>query len=147
MQQRPPIRVSCACVSIAMFLAFTAAPASATPATLRRALSNIVCGPLDVALAPIVGPKMTVDNLRFIDDTPGVRAFWAVPGVVWNTGIEIGLGVIREMTGLLELGPGLLLFFSDSDLDPLLAPVEDSEALVDYETPILHFRFGMFYTA
>jgi hypothetical protein len=145
-QRRRRLAVS-AFLLVSMALAFAAPPAAATPATLRRALSNIVCGPLDVALAPIVGPKMTVDNLRFIDDTPGVRAFWAVPGVIWNTGIEIGLGVIREMTGLIELGPGLLLFFSESDLDPLLAPVEDSEALVDYETPLIHFRFGMFYTA
>ncbi len=122
-------------------------PASATPATLKRALGNILFGPMDVLTAPIVGPKSAIDNIRFIDDTPGVRAFWALPGVVWNTGIVIGLGVIREMTGLIELGPGLLLFFSESDLDPLLAPVEDSDALVDYETPVIHVRFGMFYTA
>lgn len=147
MRIRGKFRSAGAGLLVCALLQLPAAPASATPETLRRALGNILCGPLDVLMAPIVGPKMTIDNIRFIDDTPGVRAFWALPGVVWNTGITIGLGVIREMTGLIELGPGLLLFFSESDLDPLLAPVEDSDALVDYETPVLHLRFGMFYTA
>lgn len=147
MRSRPILRSAGAGLSLSALLLLAAPPASATPATLRRAIGNILFGPLDVLMAPVVGPKMTIDNLRFIDDTPGVRAFWALPGVVWNTGITIGVGVIREMTGLIEIIPGVLLFFSDSDLDPLLAPVEDSDALVDYDTPLLHVRFGMFYTA
>ena len=147
MRTAPGLRRLALALGLAALFSLPALPVRATPATLRRALGNMLGGPMDVLLAPVVGPKMTVDNLRFIDDSPGVRAFWALPGVVWNTGIVIGLGVIREMTGLLELGPGFLLFFSESDLDPMLAPVEDSDALLDYETSILHFRFGMFYTA
>ncbi len=147
MRSRPILRSAGAGLALSALLLLAPLPASATPATLRRAIGNILFGPLDVLMAPVVGPKMTIDNLRFIDDTPGVRAFWALPGVAWNTGITIGVGVIREMTGLIEIIPGVLLFFSDSDLDPLLAPVEDSDALVDYDTPLLHVRFGMFYTA
>jgi hypothetical protein len=124
-----------------------AAPAQATPETLKRSISNILFGPFDVALAPVVAAKTVYDGVRFIDDSLAVRLFYPVPGVIWNTGIVAGVGVIREMTGLLELIPGLLLFFSKDDLDPLLAPAEDSDALVEIENDFLPIRFGVLYTA
>ena len=124
-----------------------AAPAQATPETLKRAVSNILFAPLDVALAPVVGAKTVYDGVRFIDDSLGVRIFYPIPGVIWNTGIVAGVGVIREMTGLIELIPGLLLFFSKDDLDPLLDPAESTDALVDIPNDFLPIRFGVLYTA
>ncbi len=124
-----------------------AAPAAATPETLKRAVGNILFGPLDVALAPVVGAKTVYDGVRFIDDSIGVRIAYPIPGVIWNTGIVAGMGVIREITGLLELIPGLILFFSDDDLDPLLDPVEDGDALIDIRNDWLPVRFGVLYTA
>ena len=124
-----------------------AAPAQASPETLKRSLGNILCAPLDVALSPVVGAKTVYDNIRFIDDSLGVRIAYPIPGVIWNTGIVIGIGVIREMTGLVELIPGLLLFFSKDDLDPLLDPAESADALVEIENDFLPIRFGVLYTA
>ncbi|MCH2171095.1 hypothetical protein MK489_09960 [Myxococcota bacterium] len=119
----------------------------ATPETLRRAISNIVCAPGDVLLSPVVATYTVVDNMRSINDSTGVRVAYAFPAVVWNTGIVVGIGVIREITGLLELFPGVGLFFSESDIDPLLAPVENSEALWEYENDAIYLRVGMLYTA
>jgi hypothetical protein len=124
-----------------------AAPAQASPETLKRSLGNILFAPLDVALAPVVGAKTVYDGVRFIDDSLWVRIVYPVPGVVWNTGIVIGIGVVREMTGLIELIPGLLLFFSKDDLDPLLDPAESADALVEIENDFLPIRFGLLYTA
>jgi hypothetical protein len=124
-----------------------AAPAQASPETLKRSLGNILFAPLDVALAPVVGAKTVYDGVRFIDDSLGVRIFYPIPGVIWNTGIVAGIGVIREMTGLIELIPGLLLFFSKDDLDPLLDPAESADALVEIENDFLPIRFGLLYTA
>jgi hypothetical protein len=124
-----------------------AAPAQATPETLKRALGNILFAPLDVALSPVVAAKTVYDGVRFIDDSLGVRLAYPVPGVFWNTGIVAGMGVIREITGLLELLPGLILFFSEDDLDPLLDPAEEGDALVEIRNEWLPIRFGVLYTA
>ncbi|NQZ98272.1 MAG: hypothetical protein HRU01_17295 [Myxococcales bacterium] len=131
----------------AVSLLWLTSTASASPETLQRAVANVLCAPFDVALSPVIATYTVVDNVRNIGDSEGVRLAYALPGVAWNTGLVIGIGVIREITGLLEILPGLGLFFSESDIDPLLAPVENSEALIDIETPILWIRIGMLYTA
>ncbi len=138
-------RLLALCAGLALG-ASAAAPAHATPETLKRAVSNIVGAPFDVLLAPIVGTQIVVNNLQDIDDSLGVRIAYPLPGVVWKTAETIGVGVIRCITGLIELVPGLILLFSDTDLDPLLAPAEDADAMVDIETPVLYIRFGLYYT-
>jgi hypothetical protein len=129
-----------------LFLAGLAGPASASPETLRRSVGNILFGPVDVAFAPIVAAQNTYNNLQNVDDTMGVRVAYTVPGYVWNTSMQIAGGTIRLLSGLLEFLPGLGLVFFDADLDPLFAPPEKSAALVDYDTPPLHFKFGLTYT-
>jgi hypothetical protein len=120
-------------------------PASASPETLKRAVSNMLFGPLDVVFAPVVGSQTVYRNVQDIDDTMWVRVFYLVPGVAWNTALEIGSGIIRCMTGGIELLPGIGLLPFEADLDPLFAPPEKSDALVDRETPILHVKFGVNY--
>jgi hypothetical protein len=123
-----------------------AAPASAGRWTFQRAAGNILMAPLDLVLAPYVGTQTIVNNLQDIDDTTGVRIGWVVPGLVWNTGMQIGGALMRELVGLVELGPGLLLLPFEGEMDPLYAPPERSEALVDYETDYLWVKFGVRYT-
>lgn len=122
-------------------------PASATSETLKRSIESIICAPFDVLLSPVISVITITDNLRFIDDSPGVQIAYPLPAVGWNTGMVIGIGVIRGIDGLLEFIPGVLLFFSESDIDPLFAPVENSEALFEIDSPIILLRFGMKYTA
>jgi hypothetical protein len=131
---------------LALGMAFAAAsPASASPETLKRSMSNILFGPVDIVFAPVVGSQTVYRNIQDIDDSMWVRVFYVLPGVAWNTTLTAGSGIIRCMTGLIELLPGLGLLFFEADLDPLFAPPEKADALVDKETPILNVKFGVNY--
>lgn len=122
-----------------------ASPAGATPDTLRRSVGNILMAPLDFVLAPYVATKAVVNNVRDIDDTTGVRVAWFLPALVWNTGMQLGGAMLRELAGLIEFVPGLGLVPFEADMDPLYAPAERSEALVDIETTPLWIKFGVNY--
>jgi hypothetical protein len=131
-------------VALGLLLA-PASPAAASPETLKRAVGNILFGPLDIVFSPVVGSQTVYRNVQDIEDTMWVRVVYLVPGVAWNTTLEMGSGIIRCMTGLIELLPGIGLLPFEADLDPLFAPPEKSDALVDLETPILHVKFGVNY--
>jgi hypothetical protein len=129
-----------------LLLCVSAGPAAATPETLKRSVSNLLFGPVDIALTPYVAATNVYNNLQNVDDTMGVRIAYALPGYVWNMGVQIGAGTIRVLTGAIEFLPGLGLLFFDADMDPLFAPVEKAPALVDVDTPPLHMKFGITYT-
>ena len=120
-------------------------PAGASPATLKRSMSNMLMGPLDIVFAPVVGTQSVYRNIQDIDDSMWVRVVYVVPGVAWNTTLQAGAGIIRCMTGVLEFLPGLGLLFFEADLDPIFAPPEKADALVDRETPVLDLKFGVDY--
>jgi hypothetical protein len=134
-------------IGIVLMLLLAAPPASATPDTLKRSMGNILFAPFDLVLSPVVAGRIVYTNMRDIDDSQWVRIVYPLPGYVWTTGLQIGASVLREITGLIELLPGLGLVFFEADLDPLYAPVERGEALVDVETPVLNIKFGMNYTS
>jgi hypothetical protein len=134
-----------ALLAATLLLALLPAAASASPETLKRSVGNMLFGPVDVAFGPVVAAQSIYNNLQNVDDTMAVRVAYTVPGYVWNTAMQVGGGVTRVLTGVIEFLPGLGLVFFDADLDPLFAPVERSEALVDYDTPPLHFKFGVNY--
>jgi hypothetical protein len=129
-----------------VLLAGWVGPASGSPETLKRSVSNILMGPLDVVFTPVVAARSVYTNLQNVDDTMGVRVAYALPGYVWNMGVQIAGGTVRVIAGAIEFLPGLGLFFFDADLDPLFAPADKSAALVDYDTPPLNFKFGITYT-
>jgi len=141
------IRRFCACAAAAALLISAASPAAASPETLKRALGNILFAPLDIALSPIVAARSIYQNIRDIDDSLGVRLAYTIPGFVWNMGVTIGAGGIREFTGLFELVPGIFLVPFEADMGPLFAPPEKAGALVDIETPPLNIKFGIDYTS
>jgi len=139
-----PRRAALAAVALALGLA-AAPPAGASPETLKRSVGNILFGPFDVACAPIVGTRTVFRNIQDIEDSMWVRVAYVLPGVVWNITLEAGSGIIRTMTGLIEILPGIGLLPFKADLDPLFSPVEKSDALVDQETPVLDFKFCIDY--
>lgn len=122
-----------------------ASPAGADTETLKRSLSNVAMSPLDLILSPYNGPRSVVVNIREIEDTTGVRVFYFLPGLFWNTGLYMGAAMLRGVAGVLEFLPGLGLFFFDAELDPLFPPPERNEALVDIETPVMYVKFGVHY--
>jgi len=122
-----------------------ASPALASPETLKRSVSNILFGPLDFALGPVTGARSVYNNLRDIDDTMGVRVAYAVPGVVWNSAMQMSGGVLRLITGVIELVPGLFLLPFEADMDPLLAVVDRADALIDEEYDFMPVKIGVSY--
>jgi hypothetical protein len=123
------------------------APADASPATLKRSIENLTLFPIDLVLSPVVAGRTVVRNLQDVDDSELVRIVYPIPGFAWVTTVQIGAAVLRGVTGAFELLPGIGLFFFDADLDPLFDPADENEALVDFETPIYHVRFGIDYTS
>ena len=99
-------------------------------------------------LSPITAGKVIFNNLNNVEDTTGVRLFWAIPGYIWVTGLTIGASVLRAIAGAFELVPGLVLVFTDAELDPLFDPVEKGEGLIwDRPTPVMDIRLGVDYTS
>ena len=120
--------------------------AEASPQTLKRSISNILCAPFDIVLSPVVAARSIYLNLQETQDSLPVRIFYPLPGFAWNTGVQVGAGGIRLLSGVLELLPGLALLFFEKDLDPLFDPAERGEALLDADTPPLRFKIGVDYT-
>lgn len=135
--------------SLALALALTvgaAAPARAGGEALKRAVSNLVCAPLDLALAPVVAGTTMVSNLKNVGDSTAVRYFYPPFGYLWLTGVQVGASVLRGISGGLELLPGLILLPFDAEMQPLFGPAEKGEAYVDQDTPPFHFKIGIDYT-
>ena len=136
-----------ALVAIALTLALGAAsPAQAGPDVLKRSVGNILFAPIDMALSPFIAANTIYTNLRNVDDSLGVRVAYVPMGFAWNTGVQAMGAVVREITGLIELVPGIGLFFLDADMDPLLAPVERGNALMSVDSEIFPIKIGIDYT-
>jgi hypothetical protein len=123
--------------------------AHATSATLKRSIENMTLFPFDVLMSPVVAGQTlytNYTNLRDIEDSTAVRIAYPIPGYVWLTAVQIGAGVLRGVTGVFEFIPGLILLPLDADMAPLFDPADENEALVDYELPFYHMRFGINYT-
>ena len=132
--------------AIACLLAMSAAsPAAASPDTFKRAFTNIIFGPVDFALSPVVASRAAYNNLRDIDDSTGVRIAYAVPGVAWNTAFVMGGAVLRTFSGLLEIIPGIILIPFEADMDPIYAPAERADALIWEEFDTFTLKVGINY--
>jgi hypothetical protein len=110
-----------------------AGPAAATTDVIQRSFENMPQGLFDAALSPYTSARSIYNNMRSIQDTPGVRVAYLVPGYAWNVMCNFGGGLIRTLTGVLELPTGLVLLFSDAEMDPLFDPVEDNDAVFVYD--------------
>jgi hypothetical protein len=123
-----------------LLVALVPAPAAASPDTLRRGLGNVIMGPFDMLLSPVQGLYTVTRNLEDIDDSTGVRIGYAAPGWAWLTFLDFGSGMIRILTGALEIVPGVVLFASESDLETLFDPVEDGRALFAWDNPLIEIE-------
>jgi hypothetical protein len=133
------------CLAAATLLLGVAGPASASPETLKRSVSNVLFGPLDFALGPITGTRSVYSNLQNIEDTTGVRVVFAVPGAAWSSAMNMAGGVLRTFTGLLEFVPGLVLLPFEADMDPLFTMPERQDALIDEEFDFMTVKIGVNY--
>src|SRR5262245_62729727 len=132
-------------VGALMMVVGAASPAHAGPDVLKRSVGNILFAPVDMVLSPFIAANTIYTNLRNVDDSLGVRVAYVPMGFAWNTGVQAMGAVVREITGLIELVPGIGLFFLDADMDPLLAPVERGNALLNVESEIFPVKIGVDY--
>lgn len=116
--------------------------------TLIRALTNTIFGPVDIALSPVVAGVSIYQNLKDVDDSLAVKIAYPVPGYFWVTGVQLGAGGLRTVTGLvLELVPGAILaFIPNAEMDPMFDPVDRGSALVDWDNDNFPVKFGINYT-
>jgi hypothetical protein len=142
---RHSLRRSLAALGTLMVALAAAGPAQAGPDVLKRAVGNILFAPIDMALSPIVAAHTLYNNLRNVEDSVGVRVAYVPVGFCWNSGVQAMGAVTREITGLLELLPGIGLFFLQADMDPLYAPVERGNALLTVENDIFPVKIGVDY--
>lgn len=127
-------------------LALPAAPADASPQTLKRSVQNMTQGPLDMATAPVTSGWSIYNNIRSVGDSTAVRIFYPIPGYAWNVMVNVGAGALRTLTGVMEFVPGLVLLPFESDLDPLFDPVDSSPSLINWENGIYDLKFANDYT-
>ena len=135
--------------ALAIAIAFTglvASPVAATPEVLKRSIENLSQFPLDLVLSPIVAGQTVYTNMADIDDSPGVRMFYPVPGYFWTIFVQAGASILRGMTGVIELLPGMALLFTDAEYDPIFDPAAEQDGLVDFETDFYYVKFGINYT-
>ncbi len=122
------------------------APAMAGGQTLKRSVGNITQWPLDMILSPITGGRRLFVNMRKEKDPLAVKVLFFLPGFIFLTGTNIFGGTMRAFAGVAELPPGLvLIFMKDSEMYPLFPITERGWAIVDADTPVFHFKFGIDY--
>jgi hypothetical protein len=131
--------------SVALLLAGSA---GATTTVIKRSFENMPQGVVDAALSPYTAGAAIYNNMTTIEDTTPVRVAYVVPGYLWNVMANFGGGVIRSITGLIELPAGLVLLFSDADMEPLFDPAEDNEGLLTYDEyeDIYRVKMGINYS-
>lgn len=146
-RKRRGLRAALTLTLAASFLCLSSFQSVASTETLKRSVSNILQGPLDLVLAPMTAAKGITTKMIDSEDSNWVRAIFVAPGYIWYTGVIVGAGVLRVVTGGLELVPGILLMPFEADLDPLFDPVDRAPALVEFDTPCcINIRFGIDYT-
>jgi len=126
-----------------------AAGADGRAATLQRAVSNTLMGPLDVALSPVVTAKTVYERSRADDYSwPGTVAMTLLGGAGFFFPTNAAAGCFRIWAGLFELplGVGMLVARSFTDWEPPeFFEVSEAPALVDQPNAILPIKFGVQY--
>lgn len=121
-------------------------PAAADTGALKRSIQNLTEFPFDIALSPITAGTAIYRNMRDVGDSPGVRIAYPVPGYFWNIMVQGGTGIIRGVTGLIELPVGIVVAISGAEFEPLFDPAENNEALLELDSDIYNFKVGIDYT-
>ena len=85
--------------------------------------------------------------MRDIEDTTAVQIVYAYPGFFWYTAVTMGAGLLRGFTGFIQFVPAIILLPSETDMDPLLDPVDRAAALYDVEYEFFTVKFGIDYTS
>jgi len=131
---RRPARRLAGAVAVLGLLA--AGPVEASPDTLRMALANLMEGPVDMVMAPVVAGQTVARNVDEVGPAPVAPAYvlLGTPGLAV---LQVGWGALRTVSGAVLLLPGLALFpFEREDLPEDADVFGQGEALVEAENPL-----------
>ena len=119
--------------------------------TLRRAVSNVLLGPLDVALSPVVTAQALYANAKAANySAPATVALELLGSAGWFFPITAATGVFRLWSGFAEMPVGLTLLVSKSFTDwepPPFFEVRGKPAMVSCPSAVIPIEFGVNYLA
>jgi len=119
--------------------------------TLRRAVSNVLLGPFDVALSPAVTAQALYANAKAANySAPATVALELLGGAGWFFPVTAATGVFRMWSGFAEMPVGLTLLVSKSFTDwqpPPFFDVHGKPAMVSYPRAVIPLEFGVNYLA
>jgi len=146
-----PLAVGFLLLAIAVLAAGTARADGDRTTTLRRAVGNVLLGPFDVALSPVVTAQGLWENGRAAGySVPGTAVLELIGGVGWFLPVTAGTGIFRIMSGFGEIPVGLALLVSKSftkwEPDPFFE-VAGKPALVSVPSAPIPIAFGINYLA
>jgi hypothetical protein len=136
---------------MAVLVAGTAHAAGDRTTTLRRAVGNVLLGPFDVALSPVVTAQGVYESSRAAGySLPTTAAVELIGGAGWYLPVTAGTGIFRIMSGFGEIPVGLVLLVSKSftkwEPDPFFE-VAGKPALVSVPNAPIPIAFGVNYLA
>jgi len=140
--------VGCLLLAVAVWPSAACADGERT-ATLQRAVSNTIMGPLDVALSPVVTAqtlyaKGKAENYSW----PSIIALELVCGPGAFFPANAAAGFFRTWVGVMEIPVGLGLLVSKSFTNwepPAFFELRDEPAMVNLANPVIPITFGVQY--
>ncbi|HLY36881.1 MAG TPA: hypothetical protein VKU61_02525 [Candidatus Binatia bacterium] len=119
--------------------------------TLRRGVTNVLLGPFDVALSPVVTAKGLYENASAAGySLPETAVLELIGGPGWFLPVTAGTGIFRIMSGFAEIPVGLVLLVSKSftswEPDPFFETA-GKPALVSFPNGPIPIAFGVNYLA
>jgi len=117
--------------------------------TLRRAVSNVLLGPLDVALSPVVTAQALSTSAEAAGYSwLGTGALELIAGPGWYFPVTATAGVFRVWSGLAEMPVGLALLVTKSVTNwqpPAFFDVHEEPAMVSQPDAVIPIKFGVNY--
>jgi hypothetical protein len=120
-------------------------PALADAGQLCRAGLNLTLAPLDALFSPIITAKDMHYGVTEINDRVYNRILGAVPGYVFLNTVQLGGAVIRVISGLYELLPGMVTLFREGSQPPLYRAQDEAWALYSRDVGPCPVRIGSSY--
>jgi hypothetical protein len=119
--------------------------------TLRRGVANVLLGPFDVALSPIVTARGLYENASAAGySLPETVVLELIGGPGWFLPVTAGTGIFRIMSGFGEIPLGVVLLVSKSftkwEPDPFFETA-GKPALVSVPNAPIPIAFGVNYLA
>ena len=116
---------------------------------MRRMVLAVAIGVALVGALLLYAVVSTLDTLvaRAIESYGSAMTGTAVRVGSVNIDLAEGSGTIRGLTGIVQFLPAMVLLPFETDLEPLMDPVDRAPALVEFDFELFPIKFGIDYTS